>query len=33
MGAEQFRVGSAILERWQDAVEQCAEQIGGQRCS
>ena len=33
MGAEQFRVGSSILERWQDAVDQCAEQIGGQRCS
>ena len=28
MGAEQFRVGSSILERWQDAVDQCAEQIG-----
>ena len=32
MGAEQFRVGSSILERWQDAVDQCVEQIGSQRC-
>ena len=30
MSAEQFRVGSSMLERWQDAVDQCAEQIGSQ---
>ena len=30
MSAEQFRVGSSMLERWQDAVDQCAEQIASQ---
>jgi len=30
MSAEQFCVGSSILEGWEDAVDQCVEQIGSQ---
>ncbi|GIS87671.1 MAG: hypothetical protein CM1200mP18_03810 [Gammaproteobacteria bacterium] len=32
MSAEQFCVGSSILEGWQDAVDQCVEKLGSQPC-